>query len=87
MNVLPASGGYPWTVIRVDDRKRYMGGLEAASAGNDIRPFATFLAEQVRQTEKTVELPAKPARALLRMSLRRGKQSPIGCPELRTAEA
>jgi diaminopimelate epimerase len=56
MNVLLASGGYPWTVIRVDDRKRYMDGLEAASVGNDIRPFATFLAEQVKQTEKTFEL-------------------------------
>lgn len=63
MNVLLASGGYPWTVIRVDDRKRYMEGLEAASVGNDIRPFATFLAEQVMRTEKTFELPAKPARA------------------------
>ena len=50
MNVLLASGGYPWTVIRVDDRKRYMEGLEAASVGNDIKPFATFLAEQVKRT-------------------------------------
>ena len=47
MNVLLASGGYPWTVIKVDDRDRYMGALEAASAGDDIRPFATFLAEQL----------------------------------------
>lgn len=63
MNVLLASGGYPWTVIRVDDRKRYLGGLEAASVGNDIRPFATFVAEQVMQTEKKFELPAERARA------------------------
>lgn len=62
MNVLLASGGYPWTVIRVEDRKRYMDGLEAASVGNDIRPLAEFLAEQVEQTEKAFELPAKPAR-------------------------
>lgn len=64
MNVLLASGGYPWTVIRVDDRKRYMEGLEAASVGDDIRPFAKFLAEQVKQTEKTFELPLEPARGL-----------------------
>ena len=51
MNVLLASGGYPWTIIRVDDRKRYNEGLEAASVGNDVRPFATFLAEQVRRAE------------------------------------
>ena len=48
MNVLLASGGYPWTVIHVEDRDRYMAALEAASAGNDARPFAEFLAEQVR---------------------------------------
>lgn len=47
MNVLLASGGYPWTVIRVEDRARYMGALESASVGNEIRPFAEFLREQV----------------------------------------
>lgn len=47
MNVLLASGGYPWTVIRVEDRARYMGALESASVGNDIRPFAEFLREQI----------------------------------------
>ena len=51
MNVLLASGGYPWTIIRVEDRKRYMEGLEAASVGNDIKPFAAFLAEQVQRSE------------------------------------
>lgn len=47
MNVLLASGGYPWTVIRVEDRARYMGALESASVGNDIGPFAELLREQV----------------------------------------
>jgi fido (protein-threonine AMPylation protein) len=63
MNVLLASGGYPWTVIRVDDRKRYMEGLEAASVGNDIRPFATFLAEQVKRAETLPGELAKSERA------------------------
>lgn len=48
MNVLLAAGGYPWTVIRVDDRTSYLSALESASVENDIRPFATFIAERVR---------------------------------------
>jgi hypothetical protein len=48
MNVMLASGGYPWTVIRVDDRKAYMAALEVASVEIDIRPFARFLADRVR---------------------------------------
>jgi fido (protein-threonine AMPylation protein) len=52
MNVLLASGGYPWTVIRVDDRNRYLAALEGASARDDIKPFAEFLAEQGQRTEQ-----------------------------------
>lgn len=44
MNALLASGGYPWTVIRVEDRDRYLAALEAASGDQDIIPFASFLA-------------------------------------------
>ena len=47
MNVLLASGGYPWTVIRVDDRDAYLASLERASIGQDMEPFARFLAERV----------------------------------------
>jgi Fic family protein len=47
MNVMLASGGYPWTVIRVEDRTHYLQALEAASVGGDIRPFARFIAERV----------------------------------------
>jgi Fic family protein len=50
MNAMLASGGYPWTVIRVDDRDRYMRGLESASVEQDIGPFAEFLAECVRRS-------------------------------------
>jgi Fic family protein len=48
MNVMLASGGYPWTVIRVEDRERYMEALESASVGQDILPFTQFIAEQIR---------------------------------------
>ena len=49
MNVMLASGGYPWTVIRVDERNRYMSALESASVAGDIEPFATFLVEQIQR--------------------------------------
>ena len=45
MNVMMASGGYPWTVITVDERDVYMGALEQASVQGDIVPFAKFLAK------------------------------------------
>jgi fido (protein-threonine AMPylation protein) len=47
MNAMLASGGYPWTVIRVEDREAYLAALESASIGMDIRPFARFVAERV----------------------------------------
>ena len=47
MNVLLASGGYPWTVIRVDDRVAYLASLESASIDQNMEPFARFLAERV----------------------------------------
>lgn len=48
MNVMLASGGYPWTVIPVQRRKDYMAALESASVKRDIKPFATFLGELVQ---------------------------------------
>lgn len=50
MNTLLAAGGYPWTVIRVEERGAYLGALEAASAEGDVRPFARFVAGQMRRT-------------------------------------
>ncbi len=47
MNVMLAAGGYPWTVIKVDDRDTYMEALEAASVGQDIEPFAKFLSDAI----------------------------------------
>jgi hypothetical protein len=47
MNVMLASGGYAWTVIRVQDRDPYLAALEVASVESDIRPFALFVAERV----------------------------------------
>ena len=44
MNVMLASGGYPWTIISVDSRDEYMAALEQASVHGNIDPFAQFLA-------------------------------------------
>src|SRR5690606_29582067 len=43
MNVMLASGGYPWTVIPVEERDSYMKALETASVKGDIEPFAKFI--------------------------------------------
>lgn len=47
MNAMLASGGYPWTVIRVEDRGVYLEALESASVDQDIGPFAQFVADRV----------------------------------------
>jgi fido (protein-threonine AMPylation protein) len=47
MNVLLASGGFPWTVIRVEDRAEYLNALDRASIDVDARPFAAFIAGRV----------------------------------------
>jgi fido (protein-threonine AMPylation protein) len=48
MNVMLASGGYPWTVIRVEDRDAYLAALDRASIDMNIKPFAAFVAQRVR---------------------------------------
>jgi hypothetical protein len=60
MNVMLASGGYPWTVIPVGDRNAYMSALERASVGEDIVPFADFIAGLVRRGLAGEPLPAVP---------------------------
>jgi Fic family protein len=60
MNVMMASGGYPWTVISVENRTAYMHALEKASVGEDIAPFADFVAELVERRLADEPLPAVP---------------------------
>jgi Fic family protein len=47
MNTMLASGGYPWTVIHMEQRLEYMAALEAASSQGDIRPFVRLIAKSV----------------------------------------
>jgi hypothetical protein len=49
MNVVAASGGYPWTIIPLERRTDYMAALESASVNQDIKPFSAFLAELVNE--------------------------------------
>lgn len=48
MNVMFAAGGYPWTVIPVEERNAYMTALEAASVGEDIVPLTDVLGALVK---------------------------------------
>jgi hypothetical protein len=50
MNVMLASGGYPWTIIRVEDRDGYLAALDRASIDMKIEPFAKFIAARVRRS-------------------------------------
>ncbi len=43
MNVMLASGGYPWTIVPLDRRNQYLSTLESASVDQDIKPFTLFL--------------------------------------------
>jgi hypothetical protein len=48
MNLMLASGGYPWTVIRIVDRKPYLSALDRASIELDIHPFTNFIVHRVQ---------------------------------------
>ncbi len=60
MNTMMAAGGYPWTVIPLPEQKAYMASLEKASVGEDIGPFAHFLATLVEKRLAGEPLPDVP---------------------------
>ena len=43
MNAMFASGGYPWTIIHVANRAKYMAALESASVDGDFLAFTRFV--------------------------------------------
>ena len=61
MNVMLASGGYPWTVVPLERRDEYMAALEEASVGQNIMPFSDFLAGLVDAGLKGKPVPALPS--------------------------
>jgi Fic family protein len=52
MNVMLAAGGYPWTIVPLQQRATYMAALEEASVRQTIVPFAKFLGDLVREALK-----------------------------------
>jgi len=48
MNVMLASGHYPWTIIPVERRNEYMEALEQASVNQNIIPFTKFIASCIK---------------------------------------
>ncbi len=48
MNLMLASGGYPWTVVRLVQRDTYLHALEQASANQEIGPFVEFIAQEMQ---------------------------------------
>ena len=62
MNLMLASGGYPWTVIPVEQRDDYMAALEEASVQQNIVPFTDFIANLVEAGLKG-QMTAKPPSA------------------------
>jgi hypothetical protein len=59
MNAMLSSGGYPWTVIRVEDRDAYLSALDSASIDLNIEPFAAFVGERVRWSLEQMRFPGK----------------------------
>ena len=55
MNAMLASGGYPWTIIRVEQRQAYLAALEAASVNQNIERYADFMTSVVQD-----EMQARP---------------------------
>jgi hypothetical protein len=52
MNLMLASGGHSWTVIRVERRSEYMAALEKASVQGEIADFTKFVAGEMKASAK-----------------------------------
>ncbi len=61
MNVMLAAGGYPWTVIPIEERDAYLTTLEEASVRQNIGPFTDFLARLIEERLKGKPAPKVPS--------------------------
>ncbi|TAK73068.1 MAG: Fic family protein [Gammaproteobacteria bacterium] len=50
MNAFLASGGYPWTVVRVDNRNKYISILENTHTRFDMTDFADFIKDEMEMS-------------------------------------
>jgi Fic family protein len=48
MNLMLAAGGFPWAIVPLEARNRYMASLEEASTNQNIGPFTNFIVELVK---------------------------------------
>lgn len=53
MNVMLGSEGYPWTIIHLENRKKYLSTLEAASCAGNIIPFVQFLRSELERRNQS----------------------------------
>lgn len=60
MNVMLAGGGFPWTVIPVEERNTYMAALEEASVRQNIAPFTRLITHLVDAELKDNPAPEVP---------------------------
>lgn len=51
MNLLFEDGRFPWTVIHLSSRDRYMSTLESASVEGDIKLFALCVLEEMNRNK------------------------------------
>ena len=66
MNAMLASGGYPWTIVPLEQRDAYMASLESASVGQDIKPLAALLSRLTKDRlrgKKAAKIPRTPRSA------------------------
>jgi Fic family protein len=47
MNALLVSGGYPWTIIHLENRKAYLDALEKASINGNIHDFCKLILKEM----------------------------------------
>jgi Fic family protein len=68
--VVLASGGYPWKILPLENCTDYFAALEAASAWQDIRPFAEFIGGLVEAGLRGQAPPRRPPSAAHRHRFR-----------------
>ncbi|MEI6243025.1 MAG: Fic family protein, partial [Chlamydiota bacterium] len=48
MNTMFVSGGYPWTIVQVKNRKKYLNSLEQIVTEQNMEPFASYISEEMQ---------------------------------------
>ncbi len=50
MNFLLILGGYPWAIVQLKERVKYLSSLESASVDGNIKPFSEFIKSSIKST-------------------------------------